>query len=249
MGAIKVLRAVLGVILCALLGVSLWLTVQRQVFHQEELTLPGAVVVPVTGDTMTPALTQEDLAVILPGAEDCSLGDAVLCEDGSFQRLVGTVDGEFIARGDNESQELEALLPAGEIRGRVTWVVPGGRGVWEFFGSLWGPVAILVVAVVLLGLPGLLGLGRDPKPVQEAPPRRSGSQTSAPRRQPAEPGPMRAGVSEEAPPHRSVPQVSAPRRQPAEPEPGSKSRPSVPPQEEPVRPHQKSRRGGYRPRH
>lgn len=168
MGAIKVLRAVLGVILCVLLGMSLWLTVQRQVFHKEELELLGVVVSPVTEDTMAPALEAGDVAVVVSGG-DCSLGDAVLCQDGSFQRLVGSVDGEFIARGDSQSQEDEALLPAEQIRGRVTGVVPGGQGVWAFFGSLWGPLVILVAGIVLLALPALLGLGRYPELLEEEP--------------------------------------------------------------------------------
>ena len=168
MGAIKVLRAVLGVILCVLLGMSLWLTVQRQVFHKEELELLGVVVSPVTEDTMAPALEAGDVAVVVSGG-DCSLGDAVLCQDGSFQRLVGSVDGEFIARGDSQSQEDEALLPAEQIRGRVTGVVPGGQGAWAFFGSLWGPLVILVAGIVLLALPALLGLGRYPELLEEEP--------------------------------------------------------------------------------
>lgn len=180
MGAIKVLRAVLGVILCVLLGMSLWLTVQRQVFHKEELELLGVVVSPVTGDTMAPALEAGDLAVAVSGG-DCSLGDAVLCQDGSFQRLVGSVDGEFIARGDSQSQEDEALLPAEQIRGRVTGVVPGGQGVWAFFGSLWGPLVILVAGIVLLALPALLGLGRYPELLEEEPVPQRRPRDSAPR--------------------------------------------------------------------
>ena len=188
MGAIKVLRAVLGVILCALLGMSLWLTVQRQVFHKEELELLGVVVSPVTEDTMAPALEVGDLAVAVSGG-DCSLGDAVLCQDGSFQRLVGSVDGEFIARGDSQSQEDEVLLPAEQIRGRVTGVVPGGQGAWAFFGSLWGPLTILVAGIVLLALPALLGLGRYPELLEEEPvpqrrPRDSIPRENVPREEP-----------------------------------------------------------------
>lgn len=188
MGAIKVLRAVLGVILCVLLGMSLWLTVQRQVFHKEELELLGVVVSPVTGDTMAPALEVGDVAVVVSGG-DCNLGDAVLCQDGSFQRLVGNVDGEFIARGDSQSQEDEALLPAEQIRGRVTGVVPGGQGAWAFFGSLWGPLVILVAGIVLLALPALLGLGRYPELLEEEPvpqrrPRDSVPRENVPREEP-----------------------------------------------------------------
>ncbi len=166
MGAIKVLRAVLGVILCVLLGGSIWLTVQRQVFQKEELELLSAVVAPVEENTMAPALKEGDLAVAVSG-EDCSLGDAVLCQDGSFQRLVGSVDGEFIARGDSQPQEAESLLPAGQIRGRVVVVLPGGQGLWTFFGSVWGPLTILLAGILLLGLPALLGLGREPEVFEE----------------------------------------------------------------------------------
>lgn len=47
MGAIKGLRVVLAVLLCLVLGGSLWLTVQRQVFHQEELAVGGLILAPV----------------------------------------------------------------------------------------------------------------------------------------------------------------------------------------------------------
>lgn len=184
MGAIKALRAVLGGILCLALLLSLWLTVERQVFHREEVTLPGALVVPVEGDTMAPAFQEGDLAVAVPG-EEWSLGDAVLCTDGSLKRLVGTVDGEFIARGDQEPQEAEALLPAGEIRARVVATASGARGAWEFLSSWWGPLAILVVSLLLVGLPSLLGLGREPQPAEG--PRELGAvSTLTPRRQGAE---------------------------------------------------------------
>ena len=77
MGAIKGLRVVLAVLLCLVLGGSLWLTVQRQVFHQEELAVGGLVLVPVEGDAMAPALEQGSLAVAVP-RESYQLGDVVL---------------------------------------------------------------------------------------------------------------------------------------------------------------------------
>ena len=176
MGAIKVLRAVLGVILCALLGMSLWLTVQRQVFHQEELAVGGLVLAPVEGDAMAPALRDGDMAVAVSrsGYEPpYSLGDVVLCVDGTFQRLVGTVYGDFvfIARGDGEPQDKEALLPGGDILGKVVVALPGAGRVYQFLSSLWGPPVVLVVGVLLLALPSLFGLGREPAdaPAQEQP--------------------------------------------------------------------------------
>lgn len=167
MGAIKALRALLGVLLCALLALSLWLTAQRQVFHQEELAVGGLILAPVEGDAMSPALRDGDMAVAVSrfGYEPpYSLGDAVLCVDGTFQRLVGTVYGDFvfIARGDGQGEEAEALLSPGDIRGKVAALVPGAAGVYGFLSSWWGPPAVLAAGALLLSLPALLGLGRDP---------------------------------------------------------------------------------------
>lgn len=173
MGAIKALRALLGVLLCALLALSLWLTAQRQVFHQEELAVGGLILAPVEGDAMSPALRDGDMAVAVSrsGYEPpYSLGDAVLCVDGTFRRLVGTVYGDFvfIARGDGEPQDKEALLPGGDILGKVVVALPGAGRVYQFLSSWWGPPAVLAAGALLLSLPALLGLGRDP----DAPPKR-----------------------------------------------------------------------------
>ena len=124
MGAIKGLRVVLAVLLCLVLGGSLWLTVQRQVFHQEELAVGGLVLAPVEGDAMSPALEQGSLAVAVP-REDYQLGDVVLYDAG-FTRLVGSVEGDFIARGDAQGEEAEALLPTADIQGAVIAALPGG---------------------------------------------------------------------------------------------------------------------------
>ena len=160
MGAIKGLRVVLAVLLCLVLGGSLWLTVQRQVFHQEELAVGGLILAPVEGDAMSPALEQGSLAVAVP-REDYQLGDVVLYDAG-FTRLVGSVEGDFIARGDAQGEEAEALLPTADIQGAVIAALPGGGEVWGFLSSLWGPPVVLVVGVLLLALPSLFGLGREP---------------------------------------------------------------------------------------
>ena len=49
--------------------------------------------------------------------------------------------------------------------------LPGGGEVWGFLSSLWGPPVVLVVGVLLLALPSLFGLRREPAgaPAQEQP--------------------------------------------------------------------------------
>lgn len=169
MGAIKALRALLGVLLCALLALSLWLTAQRQVLGREEAELFGYTLKAVETSAMEPALPQGGLAAVA-ASPSYELGDPVLCGDGTFQRLVGTVYGDFvfIARGDGEPQDKEALLPGGDILGKVVVALPGAGRVYQFLSSWWGPPAVLAAGALLLFLPALLGLGRDP----DAPPKR-----------------------------------------------------------------------------
>lgn len=165
MGAIKGLRAVLGIILCLALGISVWLTVQGQVFHQEQVSLGGLTFRPVEEEAMAPTLAPGDLAVILP-REEYALGDAVLCrreEETSFLRLVGTSGDSFIVRGDGEEEGGETLLAPDAIQGEVAAALPGAGTVYEFLGSWWGVPVILVVGILLLALPTLLGLGKVPR--------------------------------------------------------------------------------------
>ena len=57
-----------------------------------------------------------------------------------------------------------------EMRSLIA-ALPGGGEVWGFLSSLWGPPVVLVVGVLLLALPSLFGLGREPAgaPAQEQP--------------------------------------------------------------------------------
>ena len=109
-----------------------------------------------------------------PGGSVYAIGEPGLfgaLYDAGFTRLVGSVEGDFIARGDAQGEEAEALLPTADIQGAVIAALPGGGEVWGFLSSLWGPPVVLVVGVLLLALPSLFGLGREPAgtPAQEQP--------------------------------------------------------------------------------
>lgn len=161
MGAIKVLRGVIGVILCLVLGVSVWLTVERQVFHHSEVALGQVTLRPVADDAMAPVLHQGDLALTM-ATGNYQMGDAVLCGDGEFRRLVGTVEDSFIARGDGEGEEAETLLTAQDVKGEVLASLPGAGLVMDYLSAPWGAPSVMVVGILLVVLPSLLGLGRRP---------------------------------------------------------------------------------------
>ena len=158
MGAIKALRALLGLILCLVLGVSVWLTFQGQVFHQEETAVAGMIFRPVEESSLEPTLTGGDLAVIQP-REEYAMGEIVLCQEeekDSFLLLAGTNGENFIVQEKDE--ETQRLLSPEAIRGKVVAALPGAGTVYEFLSSWWGAPVILVVGILLLALPTLLGV-------------------------------------------------------------------------------------------
>ena len=230
MGAIKVLRGVIGVILCLVLGASVWLTVERQVFHHSEVALGQVTLRPVAGDAMAPALHQGDLALTM-ATGNYQMGDAVLCGDGEFRRLVGTVEGSFIARGDGEGEEAETLLTAQDVKGEVLASLPGAGLVMDYLSAPWGAPSVLVVGILLVVLPSLLGLGRRP----------SGRRPSGRRPSGCEPPVERGGEAADSPPERSG--ASHPRQAPA-----SRVEDTAPEKRPPQR-RAKEQAGKYQPRH
>lgn len=250
MGAIKVLRGVIGVILCLVLGVSVWLTVERQVFHHSEVALGQVTLRPVADDAMAPVLHQGDLALTM-ATGNYQMGDAVLCGDGEFRRLVGTVEDSFIARGDGEGEEAETLLTAQDVKGEVLASLPGAGLVMDYLSAPWGAPSVLVVGILLVVLPSLLGLGRRP----------SGRKPSG--RKPSAPQPEAREAAGQSPVERTGKVAGSPAAQPGAAQPRQapvssmeKTGASVPPSSSPVAPvkrppqrRAKEKAGKYQPRH
>ena len=224
------LRGVIGVILCLVLGASVWLTVERQVFHHSEVALGQVILRPVAGDAMAPALHQGDLALTM-ATGNYQMGDAVLCGDGEFRRLVGTVEGSFIARGDGEGEEAETLLTAQDVKGEVLASLPGAGLMMGYLSAPWGAPSVLVVGILLVVLPSLLGLGRRP----------SGRRPSGRKPSGCEPPVERGGEAADSPPERSG--ASHPRQAPA-----SRVEDTAPEKRPPQR-RAKEQAGKYQPRH
>ena len=250
MGAIKVLRGVIGVILCLVLGVSVWLTVERQVFHHSEVALGQVTLRPVADDAMAPVLHQGDVALTM-ATGNYQMGDAVLCGDGEFRRLVGTVEDSFIARGDGEGEEAETLLTAQDVKGEVLASLPGAGLVMDYLSAPWGAPSVLVVGILLVVLPSLLGLGRRP----------SGRKPSG--RKPPAPQPEAREAAGQSPVERTGKVAGSPAAQPGAAQPQQapvssmeKTGASVPPSSSPVAPvkrppqrRAKEKAGKYQPRH
>lgn len=249
------LRGVIGVILCLVLGVSVWLTVERQVFHHSEVALGQVTLRPVADDAMAPVLHQGDLALTM-ATGNYQMGDAVLCGDGEFRRLVGTVEDSFIARGDGEGEEAETLLTAQDVKGEVLASLPGAGLVMDYLSAPWGAPSVLVVGILLVVLPSLLGLGRRPSGR-----RPSGRKPSG--RKPPAPQPEAREAAGQSPVERTGKVAGSPAAQPGAAQPQQapvssmeKTGASVPPSSSPVAPvkrppqrRAKEKAGKYQPRH
>ena len=260
MGAIKVLRGVIGVILCLVLGVSVWLTVERQVFHHSEVALGQVTLRPVADDAMAPVLHQGDLALTM-ATGNYQMGDAVLCGDGEFRRLVGTVEDSFIARGDGEGEEAETLLTAQDVKGEVLASLPGAGLVMDYLSAPWGAPSVLVVGILLVVLPSLLGLGRRPSGRRPSGRKPSGRKPSG--RKPSAPQPEAREAAGQSPVERTGKVAGSPAAQPGAAQPRQapvssmeKTGASVPPSSSPVAPvkrppqrRAKEKAGKYQPRH
>ena len=244
MGAIKVLRGVIGVILCLVLGVSVWLTVERQVFHHSEVALGQVTLRPVADDAMAPVLHQGDLARTMTTG-NYQMGDAVLCGDGEFRRLVGTVEDSFIARGDGEGEEAETLLTAQDVKGEVLASLPGAGLVMDYLSAPWGAPSVLVVGILLVVLPSLLGLGRRPSGRKPSGRRPSGRKPSAPQpeaREAAGQSPVER-TGKVAGPTAAQPGAAQPRQAPVS------SVEDTAPVKRPPQRRAKEKAGKYQPRH
>ena len=244
MGAIKVLRGVIGVILCLVLGVSVWLTVERQVFHHSEVALGQVTLRPVADDAMAPVLHQGDLALTM-ATGNYQMGDAVLCGDGEFRRLVGTVEDSFIARGDGEGEEAETLLTAQDVKGEVLASLPGAGLVMDYLSAPWGAPSVLVVGILLVVLPSLLGLGR-----RSSGRRPSGRKPSG--RKPSAPQPEAREAAGQSPVERTGKVAGSPAAQPGAGQPRQAPVSSVEdtaPVKRPPQRRAKEKAGKYQPRH
>ena len=239
MGAIKGLRIALGIILVLVLGVSVWLTVERQVFHHSEVALGQVTLRPVADDAMAPVLHQGDLALTM-ATGNYQMGDAVLCGDGEFRRLVGTVEDSFIARGDGEGEEAETLLTAQDVKGEVLASLPGAGLVMDYLSAPWGAPLVLVVGILLVVLPSLLGLGRRP----------SGRKPSG--RKPPAPQPEAREAAGQSPVERTGKVAGSPAAQPGAAQPRQAPVSSVEdtaPVKRPPQRRAKEKAGKYQPRH
>lgn len=160
---INVLRGIIGVILCAVIVVNGWLLIDQLVFHHQPPAILGYSQLVVGSGSMSPTLEAGDLILVNP-ASDYTLGDVVTFRDenGTFitHRLVGTVEEDFITKGDANQVEDDTLLAKENILGRVVFSIPQGGKAILFLQSPLGLLLVIVIGFVLIELPVLLG-GRE----------------------------------------------------------------------------------------
>lgn len=105
-------------------------------------------------DVMGPEIQPGDLVLAKP-REAYAPGEAVLARDGAqvrALRIVGTVEGRLILRGDREDSEAEALFEETQVLGRIEAVLAGAGAALRTLASVpvLAGVGVLLVLVLLL---------------------------------------------------------------------------------------------------
>ena len=161
---IKVLRGVLTAVLCAVLLLNIWMLVQQTVLKREAPQVLGYSQYVVTSGSMEPSFSPGDL-ILVKAQETYELGDVVTFHDAEgatvTHRIMGTVGGQFITKGDANNTEDNDLLPPERIVGKLWRVLPGMGYVIEFLRSPMGILILLILGVLLIKLPDWIGNVRE----------------------------------------------------------------------------------------
>ena len=164
--AIKVLRAIFAVLLIAVIGLNLWMFVQQSVLKKDPPEIFGYSQLVVTSGSMEPAFSAGDMIVIRQ-EEDYGLGDIVTFRLSGGElvthRIVGSVEGSFITKGDANNTEDDELLDPGRIVGKLVTYLPAVGSFMLFLRTPVGMFALVVLGFLLIELPTLLGARREEK--------------------------------------------------------------------------------------
>lgn len=157
---IKILRALLVLVLCAVLAMNVWLLVQQTVLGRDAPEVFGYSQYIVSSGSMEPAMAVGDL-IFVKSQDSYELGDVVTFRmDGGAivtHRIVGRVEGQFITRGDANNTDDQQLLPPGQIIGKLRMVLPGAGAAVNFLRSPLGILILLAAGALLIKLPDWLG--------------------------------------------------------------------------------------------
>lgn len=164
--AIKVLRILFAVLLTAVIGSNLWMLVQQSVFKKDPPELFGYSQLVVTSGSMEPAFSAGDM-ILIRQEESYALGDIVTFRlsggDLVTHRIVGSVEGSFITKGDANNTEDDDLLSPAQIVGKLVTCIPAVGSFLLFLRTPIGLLALVVVGFLLIELPALLGTRRQEK--------------------------------------------------------------------------------------
>ena len=164
--AIRCLRVLFAVLLTAIIGLNLWMLVQQSVLKKDPPEIFGYSQLVVTSGSMEPAFSAGDM-ILIRQEEDYALGDIVTFRlnggDLVTHRIVGSVEGSFITKGDANNTEDDELLDPQQIVGKLVTYIPAVGSFLLFLRTPVGLFVLVAVGFLLIELPTLLGARRQEK--------------------------------------------------------------------------------------
>ena len=147
------LRTALLALVAAVLGLSIY-HVNASRLAGDAVPMPfGFGVAVILSGSMEPELSTGDL-VFIRQRDAYGIGDVVVYQDGSMSvthRIIGTVDGMFITRGDANNTSDAPIYPE-QIKGEVTGSVPIAGYIVSIIKTPLGTLSLLGIAILLLTL-------------------------------------------------------------------------------------------------
>lgn len=157
---IKILQGVLTALLCAIVLLNVWMLVQQKALGKEAPEIFGYSQYIVTSGSMEPGFSPGDM-ILVKRQDSYELGDIVTFRDSGgamvTHRIMGSVSGQFITKGDANNVEDGELLAPERIVGKLQLVLPGAGEVVLFLRSPLGLLILLAVGILLIKLPDWAG--------------------------------------------------------------------------------------------
>ncbi|MCD7722872.1 MAG: signal peptidase I [Clostridiales bacterium] len=166
-------RALLILVICFLLGVSIYSNIEKNAGEQMPMPLGWGVSIVASG-SMEPELSVNDL-VIIKETQEIALGDTIVYETDSGSLVIHkviSIDGSTITTQGIANNTPDQPIDISAVKGKLVYSIPKVGAVITALKTPAGIIILLVAAVLLFAAPNFIktkkdNSGEDPEKLKE----------------------------------------------------------------------------------
>ncbi len=155
----------LSVFLLLMLVLNFYNILQRNVMNNDMPKIMGYGYAVVISGSMEPEISVKDI-VYLKEQDSYAVGDIITYEKyGSLitHRIIDTVDGEYITKGDSNNAPDNDTVMMEQIKGKVVYVLPAFGAIVLYMKTPIGTLVTLLIALICLEVPYRIRLSKARK--------------------------------------------------------------------------------------